>query len=81
MTETRTSPAAGWYADPGGSDAQRWWDGQAWTQTVQLPKPPPIEYTVAAPVVPAPAVNQFGSPLVEAARTHRPWHRPAPATR
>ena len=35
------------------------------------PSRPPIEYTVAAPVVPAPAVNQFGSPLVEAARPHR----------
>ncbi|MGN6475255.1 MAG: DUF2510 domain-containing protein [Mycobacteriales bacterium] len=26
-----TSPAPGWYPDPGGTSAYRWWDGQAWT--------------------------------------------------
>ncbi len=25
------SPVAGWYADPGGSGQQRYWDGRSWT--------------------------------------------------
>ena len=56
MTEAQTSPAPGWYPDPGGSQGQRWWDGQAWTQTVQLPTaptpPPVIEYAMSAAVPP-----------------------------
>lgn len=27
--------APGWYRDPGGSTAQRWWSGIAWTDHVQ----------------------------------------------
>ncbi|MFN8039779.1 MAG: DUF4328 domain-containing protein [Acidimicrobiales bacterium] len=30
----------GWYPDPGGSPAMRWWDGQRWTDHVVLPPPP-----------------------------------------
>ncbi|MEV6349508.1 DUF2510 domain-containing protein [Actinoplanes sp. NPDC051851] len=32
-----TTPAqpAGWYADPSGLPATRWWDGRAWTDHVQ----------------------------------------------
>ena len=29
--QSPTAPAAGWYADPGGSGELRWWDGEAWT--------------------------------------------------
>ena len=29
-----TSPAAGWYSDPGGSGGQRYWSGTAWTDQV-----------------------------------------------
>lgn len=29
-----TTPAAGWYADPGGSGGQRYWSGTAWTDQV-----------------------------------------------
>ncbi len=33
----------GWYADPGGADAQRWWDGSGWTEHVHraADDPPP----------------------------------------
>ena len=31
------SPDAGWYPDPGGSTAQRWWDGSAWTDQLDPP--------------------------------------------
>ncbi len=36
---------AGWYADPAGTDALRWWDGANWTQQRRPNQPPP-----AAPV-------------------------------
>ncbi|GEM_PF-3521102 len=40
------SPSAGWYPDPQEGGAQRWWDGQRWTEAVrrvagaQAPGPP-----------------------------------------
>ena len=33
---------AGWYADPGNASAQRWWDGQRWTDFVQPVGPPAV---------------------------------------
>lgn len=30
-----STPAPGWYKDPGGSDGQRYWDGQAWTDELR----------------------------------------------
>ncbi|GAA4973022.1 DUF2510 domain-containing protein [Actinoplanes utahensis] len=41
-----TQPA-GWYADPSGLPAQRWWDGRQWTDHIQpggTPTPPPNGY-------------------------------------
>lgn len=37
---------AGWFADPGGSDAERWWDGQEWTTQVR-PKGASAERTAS----------------------------------
>ena len=28
-------PPSGWYPDPAGSNARRYWDGQAWTESVE----------------------------------------------
>lgn len=29
------APPTGWYADPGGADELRWWDGDTWTSTTR----------------------------------------------
>ncbi len=34
---TATSQAAGWYADPAGSESKRWWDGTGWTDHLHPP--------------------------------------------
>ena len=35
-----TKPPAGWYADPHGAHATRWWNGQAWTEHLVFAAPP-----------------------------------------
>ena len=35
MTSPPSLPPRGWYPDPGGSDAWRWWDGGAWTDDLE----------------------------------------------
>jgi Protein of unknown function (DUF2510) len=43
MTNISPTPPAGWYADPSGSPAQRWWDGAKWTEHLQaVPVPQPV---------------------------------------
>lgn len=56
-----TTPAAGWYPDPGGSGKLRYWNGFAWTEHVSPPDPPP------APAVPAPAPAADPAPAPGAA--------------
>jgi hypothetical protein len=34
------APQPGWYADPSGLPAYRWWDGQAWTEHISSAQPP-----------------------------------------
>lgn len=34
-----TSPPAGWYADPAGSEGQRYWDGANWTKHSRAGRP------------------------------------------
>ena len=50
------SHPAGWYADPWGRAAQRWWDGNQWTEHQAGPVAPPAPAAApTAPVVPPPA--------------------------
>jgi uncharacterized protein YxjI len=53
---TQPPPPAGWYPDPSGSGASRWWDGQTWTE--HLSQPAPAREQVAAQAVAAPAVQR-----------------------
>jgi len=68
-----SSPAPGWYADPGDSGGQRWWSGIGWTESVQIPARPaqaPPPAAVAGPAAaeakhgPAPAVAFSGNATV-----------------
>ncbi|WP_229073518.1 DUF2510 domain-containing protein [Actinoplanes sp. DH11] len=67
--------AAGWYADPYGLPALRWWDGREWTSHIQpgaTPTPP------AAPLPFAfPAAGPTGDP-VPGTHTSRPTGGPVP---
>ncbi|HYU59829.1 MAG TPA: DUF2510 domain-containing protein [Solirubrobacterales bacterium] len=49
MVEGR--PAPGWYPDPGGTSARRYWDGAQWTGHLEPAQPPAGQ---AAPVQPTP---------------------------
>ncbi|SDL37060.1 RDD family protein [Tessaracoccus oleiagri] len=39
MTQTPQQPPAGWYPDPAGGSGERFWDGQAWSQSTRDAKP------------------------------------------
>lgn len=42
-----TEPAAGWYRDPAGGSAWRWWDGSSWTEHVRSSEQPAAEVPAA----------------------------------
>ncbi|MBU4465326.1 MAG: DUF805 domain-containing protein [Actinobacteria bacterium] len=50
-----TPPPAGWYPDPSGAPAERWWNGRAWTASMQSPggAATPVAITPVAPYAPA----------------------------
>jgi Protein of unknown function (DUF2510) len=51
VTISGAAVSPGWYTDPGGSPALRWWDGNQWTDHTQPIAPPRV---VAAPIAPPP---------------------------
>jgi hypothetical protein len=76
------STPAGWYADPAGVDAARWWDGQNWTEHTQPAPPAPVLTMAAAapgaPVGPTPAAS--GVPHPVAAPAYAEGYRAATVT-
>ena len=61
-----TTTPAGWYPDPGGSGAARWWDGTAWGAQLQA-APQPVVQPVAQPWGAAPGPQQWGATSLQAA--------------
>jgi len=53
ITDFKTDQVQGWYADPWGTFAWRWWDGSAWTANVSLNKnsEPKLPNWLSLPVV------------------------------
>jgi len=45
---------AGWYQDPQGTAALRWWDGDGWTPMLRTTPPPPTAVGVGTWTVPSP---------------------------
>ena len=41
MNQTPNLPPAGWYSDPAGGGGERFWDGQAWSQSTRDSRPEP----------------------------------------
>lgn len=54
--------AAGWYPDPNGGPAQRWWDGVQWTDHVQGPAAMPSPTMAPAQQMPSTAPLQSPPP-------------------
>jgi uncharacterized RDD family membrane protein YckC len=46
-----TRPPPGWYPDPSGQPALRWWDGTAWTAHLAQPQPPIAPARLRAQIV------------------------------
>lgn len=75
MTQTPQLPPAGWYPDPAGSEAERYWDGVAWSQAtrdVPAPTSPPPTYAQQPHAPGGPQAPNYGQPM------HQPGPRVAP---
>lgn len=75
-------PPAGWYPDPHGGVAgqQRWWDGEAWSEQVQLPPPAAGTAADAAPpsgqgAPPPPGQGAGGEAGPPGGLPGRPWYK------
>lgn len=54
ILDSMSTVPPGWYQDPAGGTARRWWDGGRWTDHLEQPLPPvPAEPAVAAQAAPA----------------------------
>ncbi|WP_433831614.1 DUF2510 domain-containing protein [Actinoplanes sp. CA-015351] len=59
---TSPAPPAGWYSDPHGLPALRWWDGQEWTSHIQpgASATPPVTPAAAPSGTPVPGTHTIG---------------------
>ncbi|MFC7529875.1 DUF2510 domain-containing protein [Actinoplanes sp. GCM10030250] len=78
MSPAQPPAPPGWYADPSGLPASRWWDGQEWTSHVQpgaTARPPT---TISAGWRGGPATKPVGEPLPGAHTVEAPGDQFAP---
>src|SRR5690606_31616173 len=57
-----TDPAPGWYRDPAGIAAYRWWDGATWTEGTHRGEPVEPVVVQPAPMQPVRPVRRGASP-------------------
>ncbi len=55
-------PPPGWYPDPSGLRATRWWDGRGWTPSLAYPPTAYSPMALSAPPRPMPAAGTAGTP-------------------
>lgn len=78
-----TLPAAGWYPDPTGAPALRWWNGVTWsdvTHPLEPGRPAPSAPLSVPPTAPE-ASTQVWAPVVPAAAAAVPAEADAPPRR
>jgi hypothetical protein len=66
MTMTGTTIPAGWYPDPLGTTAERWWDGSGWTAEERAPEPVVEAVRASAPVSGLPSRREVHARLASA---------------
>jgi hypothetical protein len=72
---TRPAPEPGFYPDPAGGPARRWWNGTSWTDHYEPPQSQPARFTVhygfaLLAVLSLMATLFFGLPMLVAAGHH-----------
>jgi Protein of unknown function (DUF2510)/Domain of unknown function (DUF4333) len=67
-------PSAGWYDDPYGQPHERWWDGQTWTDHINVIPPAQVsDYERLDYATPAYAVPDYATPSTPYAEPSNPY--------
>lgn len=76
MTSTPPLPPAGWYPDPAGGGGERFWDGEAWSQSTRDPRPAQPPYAVPErPQTSQPPGRWQENPQYQGGNSFQPYQR------